>query len=175
MMKSKGIALVGLGLVAGLVLGSLGVSYAATSTEDATASCGVQGGIGRAVRDAGGRLVDVVADLTGLTVEEVQAQRADGKSAADIAEASGVSKDAVVDAALASRKAVLDAKVADGSITADQADAAYARMTERVTERVTSSEPGSSGACGEGAGQGRGRGRMGGLGACGGRAGVAGQ
>jgi len=121
--------------------------------------------MGQAIRDAGGRLVDIVSNLTGLSVEEVQAQRAAGNSVADIAEANGVSVEAVVSEALAARKAILDAKVADGAITQEQADIAYEQMTERITERVSTDEVGRPSWAGS-----AGRGGMGGqgAGACGG-------
>jgi hypothetical protein len=168
------IALVSAGLVAGLVLGSLGVSYAATGTANTTAEPGCGMRMGSVIRDAGGRLVDIVADLTGLAVDEVEAQRAEGASIAAIAEANGVASGTVVDAALEVRKAALDAKVADGSVTQEQADAAYERMTERVTERVTTDEVGPPSWAGQGRGQGRGQGQgQMGSGACGGTCEVA--
>ena len=83
MKKSKAIALVSVGLVAGLVLGSIGIASAATGTDSTAATCGVGIGMGRTIRDAGARLVDIVADLTGLTVDEVKEQRVAGESVED--------------------------------------------------------------------------------------------
>jgi hypothetical protein len=113
--------------------------------------------MGSAIRDAGGRLADIVADLTGLTVDEVKAERAEGRSMEEIAESNGVDGQAVIDAAVEARTTILDAKVAEGTITREQADAAFERMTDRIGERVTSVEVGRP----EWAGQGRGRGQMG--------------
>lgn len=169
--SSKSIALVALGLTAGLVLGSVGVSFAAA--EDTSTNPVVCAGarMGQSIRDAGARLVDVVAELTGLSAEEVQAERAAGKSAAAIAEANGSSAEEVVSTALETRKALLDEKVADGTITQEQADLMYDRMTERVTERVSTDESGRPSWAGQGGGMGGGRGGqgggMGGQGACG--------
>lgn len=166
MKKSKAIALVAAGLVAGLVLGSVGVSYAVTGTDDT--SCGGPGlgvRMGQTLRDAGGRLIDIVAELTGLTVDEVQAARAEGESIAEIAEANGSSAEEVVAGALEVRKEALDARVADGTITQEQADAAYDRMTERLNERVTTDEVGPPAWSGQGRGMGRGMGQ-GSCGAC---------
>lgn len=169
MNKRKVLALVSVGLVAGLALGSVGAAYAATDTAVA-GPIGAGARMGQAIRDAGARMIDIVADLTGLAVEDVQAQRAAGNSIADIAEANGVSTDTVVSEALAARKAILDAKVADGSISQEQADFAYERMTERITERVTTDEAGrpSWAASGSAIGGRGGRGGMGGQGAGGG-------
>ncbi len=166
MNKSKVLALVSAGLVAGLVLGSVGVSYAATDTTSTSPLLGTGARMGAAIRGAGARLIDIVADLTGLSVDEVQAQRAEGNSVADIAEANGVSAEAVVSEALAARKAILDAKVADGVITQEQADAAYEQMTERVTDRVSTDEVGRPAWAGAGSATG-GRGGMGGRGGSG--------
>ena len=112
--------------------------------------------------------LDIVAELTGLSVEEVQAQRAEGNSAAEIAEANGVATEDVVSEALAARKAILDAKVDDGTITQEQADAAYERMSERVTERVSTEESGrpSWAGAGSASGRGMGGGRGAGDGSC---------
>ncbi len=167
----KALALVALGLVAGLVFGSVGVSYAQTEsdTTNPVVCTGIR--MGEAIRGAGARLIDVLADLTGLSTDEIAAERAAGSSIADIAEANGVSGDTVVDEALAARKAILDAKVADGTITQEQADFAYDRMSGRVTERVTTTETGAPSWAGGGRGQGgmggQGQGGMGGQGACG--------
>jgi hypothetical protein len=158
MKKGKSIALVTAGLVAGIVLGS--VSFATAAPADYTptntvAACGLQ--IGQSLRDAGGRLIDVVADLTGLSTDEVAAQRADGKSIATIAEENGVESDAVVDEAMSLRKAALDERVADGTLTQEQADAMLEQMTERLGERVDTTEVGPPSWSG-----GQGRGGMGG-------------
>jgi len=154
--KKKIVSLASAGLVAAMVLGTAGMAYAATDTTGPLYGTGAR--MGQAIRDAGARLVDIVADLTGLSVEEVQAERAAGNSAAEIAEANGVSTEEVVSEALAARKTILDAKVADGTITQAQADAAYERMAERVTERVSTEESGRPSWAGAGSGSGRGSG-----------------
>lgn len=162
MNKRRVLALLSVGLVAGLVFGSVGAAYAATDTSANPLGAGAR--MGQAIRDAGGRLIDILADLTGLSVEDIQAERAEGNSISDIAEANGVSTDTVVSEALAARKAILDAKVADGSITQEQADLAYERMTERVTERVSTDEVGAPSWSGSVTGGRGGRGGMGGQG-----------
>ena len=98
MKRGKSITLVAVGLIAGLVLGSLSIASAAPATDPATDEpLGMGARIGWAVRDAGARLSDIVADLTGLDVEDVQDRRADGETIADIAESEGYSADAVLE------------------------------------------------------------------------------
>jgi len=166
MRHSKSLALVSAGLIAGLVFGTVG--YAAAAPADAApaspvAASGLQ--MGRAIRDAGARMVDILASLTGLSSDEIALERADGKSVADIAEAEGVELDDVVAKALAARKVILDERVADGTLSREDADAVLARMTDRIEDRVTDPTACVSGAGGRGAGGARGAGMGGGMGA----------
>jgi len=173
-MKSGRIAaLVAAALVAGVVVGNAASGFAAappaTTTGTNTAGMGMR--LGTAMRDAGGRLADAVAKLTGMSVEEVQAKREAGTSFADVASAKGVSAEKVVDQTLAVRKTVLSAKVKDGAITQDQADAALDRMQDRLTDRVKSTDASCDGTGGNGGGmggggRGAGRGGAGCGGAC---------
>lgn len=177
MKKRNVIALVGAALVMGLVTGTVATGFAATSKPattagSAAAACGLR--LGGAMRDAGGRLSDVVAKLTGLDADDVQASRTAGESFADIADAKGVSADAVVDEALKVREGVLAERVQSGAITQEQADAALAQMETRLTDRVNSTDAGCTGNGGMGGGRGGrgmgggGCGMGGGAGACGG-------
>lgn len=172
MKHSKTVALVAAGLIAGLTLGSLGIAFAAPTTAAQSANpavvCGAQ--VGQALRGAGGRLIDILADLTGLSNKEIAAKRAGGESIADIATAEGSSAKAVVAVALKARKAVLDERVASGAMTQAEAVAAYAQMTERLTERVTTIETGRPSWAGGGRGGMGGGGRGSGCGARGGGA-----
>ncbi|MDZ4655912.1 MAG: hypothetical protein U1F44_08565 [Coriobacteriia bacterium] len=143
MKKSKSLVLVTAGLVAGLVLGSVSLAAAAPADYAPTngvAACGLQ--IGQSLRDAGGRLIDILADLTGLSTDEIAAERADGKSIATIAEENGIDSGAVVGEALSLREELLNERVADGTLTQEQADAMLAQMTERLDERVDTTEVG---------------------------------
>lgn len=173
MKKSKVVALVAAALVAGLTLGSIGLASAAPAEEGATTTSTVAGyglKMGQAMRDAGSRMVDILADLTGLSVDDIHDRREAGESVDEIAKSEGVETATVVDKALEARKEILDAKVADGTIDAETRDEVLARMTERINERVTSTEMGGGmgrgrGGAGGGGGMGGGGGR--GAGACG--------
>ncbi|MGB4592805.1 MAG: hypothetical protein WBI63_03390 [Coriobacteriia bacterium] len=161
------------GIAASLVFGAVGVASAATPTE-AVQSTGY--GLGGAVRSAGARLIDVLADLTGLDVTRIAADRAAGQSIAAIAETNGVSSDAIVDAAVALREKILADRVASGDMTADEAAAALDTMTTRLADRVDdttvgapawsgSANGGSAAGAGSGAGAGTGAGMRAGGGA----------
>ncbi len=175
MSKSRMFAALAAALVVGLVAGNVVSGIAApapettATTEAASPLAGLGLRMGATMRDAGGRMVDVLAKLTGLSTDEIHDQRADGRTIADIAEAEGVDSDQVVSDTLAIRKQLLDDAVAEGTITQDQADATYDRMSTRINDRVTSTEMG-----GRGMGGGRGRGGMGGGCGAGGAGGTGG-
>ena len=171
MNKKRVLVGVAASLVAGLFLGNMvsawavGPSAPATGTTSSSAvvagACGLGLRMGAAVRDAGGRLIDIVAQLTGLSVDDIAAKRAEGESLEQIAKSEGVSSDKVIDEALAVRRQMLDAKVKDGSITQEQADQALANIESRLNSRIQSTAPGRGGGYGMGSGRGGG-----GSGAC---------
>ena len=179
MKRTKLISMVAGALVAGIVLGSVASGYAATtsgspasSTAAACAGLGLR--LGATMRDSGGRLLDVVAKLTGKTTAAVVAERQAGKTFAQIAADKGVNQTAVVDATLKVRQDTLATKVKAGAITQTQADTALSRMKTRLADKVTSTNSacdgtGAGGGGGRGAGSGgQGRGAGSGCGGCGG-------
>lgn len=161
MSKMRVTAAIVAALVVGLVAGNVVSGFAATApapsaTETAGPLAGLGLKMGAAIREAGGRMVDTLAKLTGLSVDQIHEQRLAGKSIADIAKAEGVDPDKVVSDTVAVRKQMLDKLVAEGTITAEQRDAALERMTTRMKDRVDSTE------LGRGMGRGRGGRGMGG-------------
>lgn len=156
-------------LVAGVVLGSVVSGYAAapkaaTSAPQSgiVAACGAAGlRLGAAMRDSGGRMLDVVAKLTGTSEADILAKRQAGKTFAQIAAEKNVNSDAIVAEALKVRQTLLAEKVTAGDITQAQADTALATMKTQLTQRVDSVNTncnGSGGGMGGGRGAGSGRG-----------------
>jgi len=105
---------------------------------------------------------DTVSELLGLTPEEIQAQRYEGKSLVEIAQAQGVSEDALVVAIMVVKEAAIEQKVEDGILTQEQADLMLQQMEQRTYEAVNRTtlgpfdSPGGKGygQFGEGAGPG---------------------
>ncbi len=79
---------------------------------------------------------EVVSELTGLTPDEIHAQRQEGKSLVEIAAAQGVNEDALVEAIMAAKKEVVQAKVAAGALTQEQADLMLQQMEQRTQQAV---------------------------------------
>jgi polyhydroxyalkanoate synthesis regulator phasin len=82
-----------------------------------------------------------VADLLGLTPEQLRTELQSGKSLAQIAEAKGVSRDTLKAKILETQKARLDAAVAAGRMTAEQAQQASARLSANI-DRMLDATPG---------------------------------
>ncbi len=151
MSKSKVATLVIGALILGLALGSVGIAAAAPEDVEESEVGPLYGAclqMGRSIADAGGRMIDIVADLTGLDPAEIHDERVEGKSLGDIAEENGVAVDDVVGEALDRRAALLQERVEDGTITEEQAAEALESMQslrERMTDRIESGETGPFG------------------------------
>ena len=74
---------------------------------------------------------EIVGDLLGLTHEEIEAQRHEGKSMVEIAAAQGVTEDTLVEAILAAKQ--------------EQSDRMFQHMELRTTEAINRTEAGPIG------------------------------
>ena len=144
MLKQKGLY-VALGLAGALVvlLGTVGAAYA-QGPQPPVGDCpfygsdhGGQMGGGWGWGRRGSSLVDVTAEATGLSEDEVIAALQEGQTPAQVAEAQGVDSQALVDAFLAGREAALEQAVSDGRLTQEQVDQMLAEMSDHLSERVT--------------------------------------
>lgn len=75
-----------------------------------------------------GTMHSVIADALGMTEEELQSARSEGKSVADLAKEKGVKVEDLVSKMVESRKAQLDQLVKDGKMTQEQMDAMLKNM-----------------------------------------------
>ena len=82
-----------------------------------------------------------IADLLGMTPQEIRTELQAGKSLAQIAEAKGVSRDTLKAKILETQKARLDAAVAAGRMTAEQAQQMATRQAANV-DRMLDATPG---------------------------------
>lgn len=149
-------------LALGIAVPALAVQEEAPGSTAQGAGSAAWGGICRGTS----AVATAVADLLGMSSDEIAAQRQDGKSLEDIAAGKDVSKEALVGTMLESRKSVLDQAVKDGRITEAQAETMIANMETRISERVSDPAVGPRGGagtngagCGMGAGLGEGQGR----------------
>jgi len=150
-----------------LLVGGMVISAVAADTGTTTTGL-LQQGI-RVGQQRAQTALNAVADLTGLSTDDIRTQRAAGNSLADIAADKGVSEQAVIDKVVAERTAVLDQLKADNKITAEQYNACISNMQERIKTNVERSAVGSANGnqgmgCMRGAGQGQGAGQGRGMG-----------
>lgn len=113
-----------------------------------------------------------VAELTGLSTDEIRSQRVEGESLAAIAETKGISEQTVIDKVVAQRTAALDQLKADNKITDAQYESCISNMQERIKTNIERTTVGSANGnqAGQrmgrmqGAGQGQGQGLGQGMG-----------
>ncbi len=86
----------------------------------------------------GGTLVDVTAQVTGLSTSQVVTELQAGKTFAQVAQAHGKTANDLVTAFLAGRKTALDQAVANGQMTQETADSLLATMRANVEQHVNS-------------------------------------
>ena len=79
---------------------------------------------------------EALADVLGISVEDLMAAREAGQTPAEIAEENGVSRDELVSSLVAERQASLDQAVADGELTQEEADEKAADLEEHVNAFV---------------------------------------
>ncbi len=90
----------------------------------------------------GGFSLDSIAEVLGLTPDELHEQLSAGSSIADIAESANVDIEDIVDTALASLGEKLDALVADERLTQERADEIRAGTADMIESMINGDMPG---------------------------------
>jgi hypothetical protein len=83
-----------------------------------------------------GTMHSVISEALGMSDEELQAARSEGKSIADLAKEKGVKVEELVSKLMESRKAQLEQLVKDGKMTQEQMDAMLGNMEEMMKSMV---------------------------------------
>lgn len=95
---------------------------------------------------------EAISGILGLTAEEIQAQRLEGKSLVEIAAAQGVSQDALVAAIMAVKTEAIQQRVADGTLTQEQATLMLQNMEQATILSINRTTVGPFANGGQGAG-----------------------
>jgi Protein of unknown function (DUF2680). len=126
---------------------------------------GVVGVAGASYATGASTPADIAAGLTGKSVEEIRAQRAEGTTCGTIAKEAG-KLDEFKTEMLVQKKAVLDQRVKDGKLTQEQADAIYKSLeaNQATCDGTGSARIGQKNGAGFGQGMGKGAGQRNGSG-----------
>ncbi len=89
----------------------------------------------------GASMVELTAELTGLSEDKVIEALEDGQTFAEIAEGEGVAPQEIVDAAVAEAEARLQGAVDAGRLTEEQMEQMLERLAEDLPERLEQSWP----------------------------------
>lgn len=92
-------------------------------------------------RRGGGAKFETIAEVIGITADELREQLVAGATIAEIAEANGTSIDDVADAIVAQMETHLADHVADGDLTQEQADARLADSDDRIDDLLNGTLP----------------------------------
>ena len=112
---------------------SVGAVSAQTATPPAAeAPTPPWGGAWARVCRGAGVVSDAIAELLGMTPDEILAERQDGKSLSDLAEEKGVTDEALSEAIIAARTEAIEQAVEAGTLTRERADLMLERMQEMV-------------------------------------------
>ncbi|MBA2282966.1 MAG: hypothetical protein H0W25_17290 [Acidimicrobiia bacterium] len=105
--------------------------------------------------------LEVVAAQSGITVEELRTELADGSTIAELAADRGLDLDGIIAAVVADATSRIDEAVAAGDLEAERAEEIKADLTEHVTAFVNGERRGPGGPGGHGpGGHGFGRGHQ---------------
>jgi transcriptional regulator with XRE-family HTH domain len=145
---------IGLAIAALLAAVGVGAVLAQESTPTAETPAGMPvgpgegpGGHGRpggpgGQRDPHGEHLDIIAEVLGMTPDELREALASGQTIAELAEAQGVPLQDVADALVAAETERLQQAVEDGRLTQEEAVERLALMEENILERLESGERG---------------------------------
>lgn len=119
-------------------------------------SCPMNGG--QMGSDVGMRMMgsmnEVIADALGMSTEEFQAARHEGKSVADLAKDKEISVDQLLAVMIETRKANLEKLVKDGKLTQEQMDSMLENMTAMMKQAIERNTTGPMHGSGKGMGYG---------------------
>jgi len=91
-------------------------------------------------RNFAGTMHDTVAEILGITEDELDSLRASGKSLEEIAEEKGITTEQLVEVLVKARTEQLDQLVEDGKITEEQKTAILENMEENIKNAITNSD-----------------------------------
>ncbi|MCM3764578.1 YckD family protein [Neobacillus niacini] len=101
-----------------------------------------------------GSMNEVIADALGMSREEFQTARHEGKSVADLAKDKEISVDQLLAFIIETRKANLEKLVKDGKLTQEQMDSMLENMTAMMKEAIERNTTGPMHGSGKGMGYG---------------------
>lgn len=150
MVKKTRLILVSLvvAVILALSLGTVAAAASPNNTNNNGVCYGQEAGF-----DRQGICSDAVCKLLGLTAEEIQAQRHEGKSLVQIATTKGVSEQQLVETILTERKVEIQARVTAGTLTQERANLILQQMEQnivRAINRTTIGQPEWAGTKGAG-------------------------
>ncbi len=149
--KRAKILVIAASIAAVLALSVVGVAAAASpnNPNDNAPQYGQQAGFGQGICS------EAVRNLLGMTTDQIQGLRHEGKSLVQIAATKGITEQQLINAIMAERQANIQARVTAGTLTQERANVMLEQMQQnviRAINRTTIGKPEWAGANGAGRG-----------------------
>ncbi len=128
----------GLGALAFALMLIVGVS-AVMAADDSSSVDSFVSRCGQSIQKGYGMMSDTIANLLGMSQEEIQTERESGKSIVEIAQEKDVAEQALIDGILEAKIERFQEAVTDGYLTQDQADEKMERMDEKMERKLENS------------------------------------
>ncbi len=126
---------IGIGALILALMLTVGVSVAVAADHSSNSDSFISR-CGQTIQKGYGMMSDVIADLLGMSREEVQAERESGKSIAEIAQEEGVDEQALIDGMLEAKEQHFQEAVENGYLAQDQADQRMEWMEEKMERKI---------------------------------------
>ncbi len=125
----------GLGVLALTLMLTVGVS-AVMAADDLSNDDSFVSRCGQSIQKAHGMMSEVIADLLGMSREEVQTERESGKSISEIAQEKDVAEQELSNSMLEAKTERFQEAVENGYLTQEQADERMERMQEKIERKM---------------------------------------
>jgi hypothetical protein len=125
---------VGMGIFA-LML-ALAIGTTSVMASDTTSSNSFVGKCGQTIQKGYGMMSDAIANLLGMSQEEIQTERESGKSIAEIAQEKDITEQILVDSMLEAKTQRFQEAVTNGYLTLEQADERLEWMKEKIEGKM---------------------------------------
>ncbi len=149
--RKKSVRAIAVLLAAVLLLAGAGTVYAAGNRAGVGQGAGISWTIGS--------MADQVANILGISRQELAVERQTGKSLADIAAARSVTKTELTAKILETRQTALKKALEDKKITQAQYDTCVQNMKQNIEKSITRTTVGPNNGQGRGQGKGQGKGQ----------------
>ncbi len=126
---------IGLGIFVLTFMLAIGAT-SAMAADTTTDSNSFVGKCGQTIQKGYGMMSEIIANILGMSQEEIQTEKENGKSITEIAQEKDIAEQALIDGMLEAKTHNFQEAVENGYLTQEQADERLERMKEKIERKV---------------------------------------